>query len=109
MVRRPLCVQLSVICIFVSAELAGAARRCRRPLIIRLLGLFFFSAQREKQPFLHVTCWSASMLPTGCHAAVPFQCSSCASHCAHGPFSPLLFAEPWPAVPIGRLLNLNYF
>ncbi|RNF02707.1 hypothetical protein TcG_11201 [Trypanosoma cruzi] len=105
MVRRPLCVQLSVICIFVSAELAGAARRCRRPLIIRLLGPFFFSAQREKQPFLHVTCWSASMLPTGCHAAVPFQCSSCASHCAHGPFSPFIICRAMACGPHWELLT----
>ncbi|RNF06404.1 hypothetical protein TcG_10471 [Trypanosoma cruzi] len=105
MVRRPLCVQPSVICIFLPVGLAGAARRCKQPLIIRLLGLFFFFARREKQLFLHVTCWSASMLPTGHHAAVPFQCSSCASYCAHGPFSALLFAGPWPAVPIGRLLT----
>ncbi|RNC60681.1 hypothetical protein TcCL_ESM01671 [Trypanosoma cruzi] len=39
-VQRSLCVQQSVTCIFVSAELAGAARRCRRPLIIGLLRPF---------------------------------------------------------------------
>ncbi|RNF06124.1 hypothetical protein TcG_10693 [Trypanosoma cruzi] len=81
------CVQQSVICIFLPAELAGAARRCRRPLVIGLLRPFFLSAQREKQLFLHVTCWYASILPTGCHAAVSLQCSSRVPHCTRSPLS----------------------
>ncbi|RNF06573.1 hypothetical protein TcG_10505 [Trypanosoma cruzi] len=93
-VRRPQCVQESVTCIFVSAELAGAARRCRRPLIIGLLRLFFLSAQREEQLFLHVTCWSASMFLTGHHAAVSLQCSSRAPHCTRGSLLFVLFAGP---------------
>ncbi|RNC35908.1 hypothetical protein TcCL_Unassigned01191 [Trypanosoma cruzi] len=64
-----------------------------------LLRPFFLSAQREKQLFLHVTCWSASMLPTGCHAAVPLQCNSLFPHSTRGPPSLALFAGPWPAVP----------
>ncbi|RNF12132.1 hypothetical protein TcG_09025 [Trypanosoma cruzi] len=28
-------------------------------------GALFLSAQRDEQFFLHVTCWSASILPTG--------------------------------------------
>ncbi|RNC53258.1 hypothetical protein TcCL_ESM09434, partial [Trypanosoma cruzi] len=35
---------------------------------------FFLSAQREKQLFLHVTCWSASILPTG--VTQPCRCSA---------------------------------
>ncbi|RNC35754.1 hypothetical protein TcCL_Unassigned01344 [Trypanosoma cruzi] len=62
------------------------------------------SARREKQLFLQVTCWSASMLPTGYHAAVSLQCNSRAPHCTRGSLSLGLFAEPWLAVPIGRLL-----
>ncbi|RNC42986.1 hypothetical protein TcCL_NonESM07343 [Trypanosoma cruzi] len=124
MVRRPSCVQQSVICIFVSAKLAGAARRCRRPLIIGTLRLFFLSAQREKQLFLQAICWSASMLPTWCHAAVPLQCHShcgfiftnwlflqcnaCFPHCTSGPLSFFFFARPLPAAPnweAARFLN----
>ncbi|RNF13788.1 hypothetical protein TcG_08225 [Trypanosoma cruzi] len=58
----------------------------------------------EKQLFLQALCWSASMLPTGHHAAVSLQCSSRAPHCAHGPLSLFLFAGLWPVVPIERLL-----
>ncbi|RNF02153.1 hypothetical protein TcG_11290 [Trypanosoma cruzi] len=93
------------ICMCVPAELAGAARRCRRPLIIGMLRPFFLSAQRNKQFFLHVTCWSASMLPKDCHAALSSQCSSRAPHCTRGSLSLGLFAGPWPAVSIGRLLT----
>ncbi|RNC40791.1 hypothetical protein TcCL_NonESM09692 [Trypanosoma cruzi] len=97
--RRPQCVQQSVVCNFVSVELAGAARRCRRPLIIGLLRLFFLSAQREEQLFLHALCCSASMLPTGYHAAASLQCNSRSPHCTRGPLPFVLFAGPWPAVP----------
>ncbi|RNC59359.1 hypothetical protein TcCL_ESM03046 [Trypanosoma cruzi] len=97
--QRPPCVQESVICVIVPAELAGAARRCRRPLVIGTLRLFFFFLEREKQLFLHVTCCSASMLPTGCHAAVPLQCNSRAPHCTRGSLLLGLFVAPWPAVP----------
>ncbi|RNC34742.1 hypothetical protein TcCL_Unassigned02454 [Trypanosoma cruzi] len=76
--QRPPCVQQSVTCIFVSVELAGAARRCRRPLIAGLLRPFFLSARWGKQLFLHAMCWSASILPTGHHAAVSLRCHS---HC----------------------------
>ncbi|RNF10842.1 hypothetical protein TcG_09722, partial [Trypanosoma cruzi] len=88
-----------------SAELVGAARRCRRPLIIGMLRPFSLSAQREKQLFLHVTCWSASMFLTGHHAAVSLQCSSRDPHCTRGSLSLGLFAGPWPVVSIGRLLT----
>ncbi|RNC45845.1 hypothetical protein TcCL_NonESM04376 [Trypanosoma cruzi] len=81
-VQRPQCVQQSVTCIFVSAERLGAARRCRRTLII---GPFSLSARREKQLFLQAMCCSASVLPTGCHAAVSLQCNSRVPHCKRGP------------------------
>ncbi|RNF10373.1 hypothetical protein TcG_09671 [Trypanosoma cruzi] len=93
-VQRPQCVQESVTCIIVPVELAGAARRCRRPLIIGLLRLFFLSARREKQLFVQALCCSASMLPTWCHAAVSLQCNARAPHCTRGSLSFVLFAGP---------------
>ncbi|RNC52911.1 hypothetical protein TcCL_ESM09809 [Trypanosoma cruzi] len=96
--QRPSCVQQSVICIFLPAEPVRAARRCRRPLIIGALRLFSPTARREKLLFPHVMCWSASMLPTGHHAAVPLQCNSRIPHCTRGSLSLALFAGPWPAV-----------
>ncbi|RNC60382.1 hypothetical protein TcCL_ESM01884 [Trypanosoma cruzi] len=108
--QRPPCVQESVICIIVPAELAGAARRYRRPLIIGTLRPFFLFLEREKQLFLQAVCWSASILPTGHHAAVPLQCNSRASHCTRGPLSFGLFAGPRPVTPLGgcSLVFLNF-
>ncbi|RNF18822.1 hypothetical protein TcG_04436 [Trypanosoma cruzi] len=74
-----------------------------------MLRLFFLSAQQEKQLFLHVTCWSASMFLTGHHAAVSLQCSSRAPHCTRGSLSLGLFAGPWPAVPIERSFTGSFF
>ncbi|RNC61329.1 hypothetical protein TcCL_ESM00830 [Trypanosoma cruzi] len=61
------------------------------------------SARRGKQLFLQVVCFSASIHPTGHHAAVSLQCNSRAPHCTRGSLSFVLFAGPWPAVSIGRL------
>ncbi|RNC52082.1 hypothetical protein TcCL_ESM10733 [Trypanosoma cruzi] len=126
MVRRPSCVQQSVIGIFLSAELAGASRRCRRPLIIGTLRLFFLSTQREKQLFLQAMCWSASVLPTDCHAVVPLQCHShcgfiftnwlvvqcnaCFPHCTSGPLSFVFFCKAIARGPqLGGCSLFKYF
>ncbi|RNC48464.1 hypothetical protein TcCL_NonESM01696 [Trypanosoma cruzi] len=54
-------------------------------------------------------CWSVSMLPTWCHAAVPLQCNACFPHCTSGSISFVFFAAPLPAVPhweAVRFLNI---
>ncbi|ESS55331.1 hypothetical protein TCDM_13205 [Trypanosoma cruzi Dm28c] len=87
-------------------------------------GALFLSARREKQLFLQAMCCSASMLPTGHHAAVSLQCHShcgfiftnwlfvqcnaCFPHCTSGPPSFVFFAGPLPAAPnweAARFLN----
>ncbi|RNC32324.1 hypothetical protein TcCL_Unassigned05076 [Trypanosoma cruzi] len=102
-VQRSSRVQQSIVCIFLPADLAGAARRCRRPLIIGLLRPFPSLLGGGSNSSCRRCCWSASILPTGCHADVSLQCNSRAPHCTRGSLSLGLFAGPWPAVPIGRL------